>query len=132
MVDAGDPFGLLPLIDEVVIGESEDTHGFVESAPGVSEVQDILVSREIESERLRQIEMESADKNDKEEQVLEQGYNDRSQINNENMEPRVHDRSDATVRGAGGKINRVLRSERKINRLPRSVPFRAPKRRENQ
>ena len=69
------------------------------------EVQDILVSREIESERLRQIEMESADKNDKEEQVLEQGYNDRSQINHENMEPRVHDRSDATMRGAGGEAD---------------------------
>ncbi len=42
IIDAGDPFGVLPLVDEVVIGESEDDHGFVESAPGVSEVQDIL------------------------------------------------------------------------------------------
>ena len=41
-MDAGEPFGMLPLLDEVIIGESEDTHGFVESAPGVSEIEDIL------------------------------------------------------------------------------------------
>ena len=42
LMDAGEPFGMLPLVDEVIIGESEDTHGFVESAPGVSEIQNIL------------------------------------------------------------------------------------------
>ena len=42
MVDVGAPFGRLILVDEVVVGENEDTHGFVESVPGISEVQDIL------------------------------------------------------------------------------------------
>ena len=42
MVDAGEPFGMLPLVDEVIIGESEATHGFVESAEGISEIQDVL------------------------------------------------------------------------------------------
>ncbi len=42
LVDAGEPFGMLPLIDEVIVGASEDTHGFVESEPGISVVQDVL------------------------------------------------------------------------------------------
>ena len=42
VADAGEPFGMLPLIDEVVVGQSEENHGFVESAPGVSEIQEIL------------------------------------------------------------------------------------------
>ncbi|MBV71809.1 MAG: hypothetical protein CMH52_10765 [Myxococcales bacterium] len=42
LMDAGEPFGMLPLVDEVVVGQNEDAHGFVESEPGISEVQDIL------------------------------------------------------------------------------------------
>ena len=42
MLDAGAPFGMLPLVDEIVVGESEESHGFVESAEGISEIQDVL------------------------------------------------------------------------------------------
>ena len=42
MIDVGSPFGALMLVDEVVVGANEDTHGFIESAPGVSEIQDIF------------------------------------------------------------------------------------------
>ena len=42
MFDAGEPFGLLSLIDEVIIGESEESHEFIESEPGISSIQDIL------------------------------------------------------------------------------------------
>ena len=38
LVDAGEPFGLLPLVDEIVIGVSEETHGFIESSAQASVV----------------------------------------------------------------------------------------------
>ena len=41
--DAGPPFGMLELIDEVIVGEDLG-HEFSESAPGVSEVQTLLGS----------------------------------------------------------------------------------------
>ena len=40
--DAGEPFGMLPLVDEIVCGEDDPAHPLVESAPGVSAVEDIL------------------------------------------------------------------------------------------
>ena len=40
--DVGEPFGTLSLIDQVIVGENEDEHGFVESAPGVSVIEEIL------------------------------------------------------------------------------------------
>ena len=42
LVDAGEPFGELPLIDEVVCGEASDTHEFKESARGASRTERIL------------------------------------------------------------------------------------------
>ena len=42
LVDAGDPFGMLPLVDEVIIGTSEEAHNFVESGAQVSAVEEIL------------------------------------------------------------------------------------------
>ena len=40
-VDAGPPFGMLPLIDEIVVGDNEDEHAFIESSPGASEILDV-------------------------------------------------------------------------------------------
>lgn len=40
--DAGEPFGDLPLVDEVIVGSNEDDHAFTESPPAASEVQQIL------------------------------------------------------------------------------------------
>ena len=42
LVDAGDPFGMLPLVDEVIIGTSEEAHNFMESGAQVSVVEEIL------------------------------------------------------------------------------------------
>jgi len=45
LVDAGEPFGELPMIDEVVCGETDGAHQFKESAPGASRVERILGER---------------------------------------------------------------------------------------
>lgn len=41
-VDAGEPFGDLPLVDEVNCGDQGDSHPFEESRPGVTRVETIL------------------------------------------------------------------------------------------
>ncbi len=45
LVDAGEPFGRLPLVDEVLCGDPNDPHEFAESAPGVSSIETILGKR---------------------------------------------------------------------------------------
>jgi hypothetical protein len=42
MVDAGAPFGELPLVDEVVCGAADDGHEFVEDPKGASRVESLL------------------------------------------------------------------------------------------
>lgn len=42
LVDVGEPFGRLPLVDEVLCANPNDPHEFAESAPGVSSVQTVL------------------------------------------------------------------------------------------
>ncbi len=44
-VHVGDPFGALPLVDEVNCGEPNDPHEFAESASGVSQIETILGKR---------------------------------------------------------------------------------------
>ena len=40
--DAGEPFGMLPLVDEVICGNSRDDHAFKESPEGATHVETIL------------------------------------------------------------------------------------------
>lgn len=42
LVDAGTPFGMLPLIDEIQCGDPKDPHELVEKSKGISEVQTLL------------------------------------------------------------------------------------------
>jgi len=42
LVDAGKPFGKLPLVDEVNCGETKDAHPFAEDPKGISKIQTIL------------------------------------------------------------------------------------------
>ncbi len=42
LVDAGKPFGLLPLVDQVDCGNPEDPHPFIEEPEGASQVERIL------------------------------------------------------------------------------------------
>ncbi|GIV14882.1 MAG: hypothetical protein KatS3mg022_0317 [Armatimonadota bacterium] len=42
LIDLGEPFGRLPLVDEVLCANPSDSHEFVESAPGVSRIETVL------------------------------------------------------------------------------------------
>ena len=42
VVDAGEPFGPLPLVDEVSCGDPDDPHPFREGPEGVSRIETIL------------------------------------------------------------------------------------------
>ncbi len=42
VVNLGEPFGRLPLVDEVVCGNPNDPHEFAESVPGVSRIETVL------------------------------------------------------------------------------------------
>jgi len=45
LVDAGDPFGKLPLVDEVICGDPQDPHPFRESAARASRIEKIMGQR---------------------------------------------------------------------------------------